>query len=42
MIIGLLIGAVVGFVVGVLFGRRNKNKVEAAVAQAKKISGNRL
>ena len=26
-----------GFVFGVLFGRRNKNKVEAAVTEVKKV-----
>lgn len=42
MIVGLVIGAVAGFVGGVLFGRRNKKKVEAAVAEAKKLSGGKL
>lgn len=35
MITGLIIGGVVGFVVGVLFSRRNKNKVEKVVSEAK-------
>jgi len=37
MLIGLAIGAVAGFIGGVLVGRRNKNKVEVSVAQAKAI-----
>jgi uncharacterized membrane-anchored protein YhcB (DUF1043 family) len=37
MILGLIIGVVGGFVLGVLFGRRNKKKVEAAVEHVKKI-----
>lgn len=42
MIVGLLIGVVGGFVFGVLFGRRNKKKVEAAVSEVHKITGNKL
>lgn len=42
MIVGLLIGGVVGFIAGVLVGRRNKKKVEAAVAEASKLTGGRL
>lgn len=34
MILGLLLGVLGGFVLGVLFGRRNKNKVEVALAEA--------
>lgn len=41
LVIGLVC-LVVGFVFGVLFGRRNRNKVEAAVAEGKKLSGGRL
>lgn len=42
MIVGLLIGGIAGFIAGVLVGRRNKNKVEAAVAEAHKLTGGKL
>ncbi len=35
--IGFIIGIVAGFVVGVLFGRRNKAKVETVVDKVKDI-----
>lgn len=30
-----ILGLLIGFVVGILFGRKNKNKVEEALAKAK-------
>ena len=38
MITGL-IGIVIGFIIGILVGRRNKQKVEAAVSEVKKYTG---
>ena len=35
--ITFLVGVAVGIVIGVLIGRRNRNKVEAAVAEAHKL-----
>jgi hypothetical protein len=32
------VGAVVGFVVGILVGKRNPNKVNAAVAEANQLA----